>query len=49
MSTWIDVFPLDKLDDEDVLRFDHDGKTFAIYRVGDTACALTRRSTCVTA
>ncbi len=39
MSTWIDVFPLDKLDDEDVLRFDHDGKTFAIYRVGDTAYA----------
>lgn len=39
MSTWIDVFPFETLGDEDVLRFDHDGRTFAIYRVGDSAYA----------
>ena len=39
MSNWIDVFPLEQLDDEDVQRFDHSGKTFAIYRVGDEAYA----------
>lgn len=33
MSTWIEVGPLDDIDDEDVKRFDHDGRTFAIYHV----------------
>ena len=32
MSTWIDVCEKDEIDEEDVIRFDHDGKSFAIYR-----------------
>jgi 3-phenylpropionate/trans-cinnamate dioxygenase ferredoxin subunit len=32
MNPWIEVAALDDIDDEDVMRFDHDGKTFAIYR-----------------
>ncbi len=33
MTHWTEVCPLDDIDDEDVKRFDHAGKTFAIYRV----------------
>ncbi len=33
MSTWIEVGPLDDIDDEDVKRFDHRGKTYAVYHV----------------
>jgi 3-phenylpropionate/trans-cinnamate dioxygenase ferredoxin component len=29
---WIDVCAEDDIDAEDVMRFDHDGRTFAIYR-----------------
>lgn len=32
MTDWIDVCAFDDIDDEDVLRFDHAGKTYAIYR-----------------
>ena len=32
MSTWIDVCEKDEIDEEDVIRFDHDGRSFAIYR-----------------
>jgi 3-phenylpropionate/trans-cinnamate dioxygenase ferredoxin component len=32
MSQWIEVSALDDVDDEDVMRFDHAGKTYAIYR-----------------
>ena len=32
MSTWIEVCDKDEIDEEDVIRFDHDGKSFAIYR-----------------
>ena len=39
MSDWTDVCALDDIDDEDVKRFDHDGRTFAIYRVDDKAYA----------
>lgn len=39
MSHWIEVFPLASIDDEDVKRFDHAGRTFAIYRLGDEAFA----------
>ena len=39
MSQWIPTVPFDSIDDEDVVRFDHGGKTFAIYRVEDTAYA----------
>ena len=32
MADWIAVCDLDDIDPEDVLRFDHDGRTFAVYR-----------------
>jgi Na(+)-translocating NADH:ubiquinone oxidoreductase F subunit len=32
---WVDVAPADELSREDVLRFDHAGHTYAIYRTGD--------------
>lgn len=32
MSNWIDVCEADEIDEEDVMRFDHEGKSFAIYR-----------------
>jgi 3-phenylpropionate/trans-cinnamate dioxygenase ferredoxin component len=34
VSNWIEVCALDDIDDEDVVRFDHGGRTFAVYRVG---------------
>lgn len=39
MSTWIPTVSFDAIDDEDVTRFDHAGRTFAIYRVEDRAYA----------
>lgn len=33
MPQWINVCPLDDIDDEDVSRFDHAGQTYAVYRV----------------
>jgi 3-phenylpropionate/trans-cinnamate dioxygenase ferredoxin component len=39
MSQWIPTVAFDAIDDEDVVRFDHAGKTFAIYRVEDQAYA----------
>ena len=33
MSSWIDAAALDDIDDEDVKRFDHGGKTYALYHV----------------
>ena len=33
MAQWIDTVAFDEIDDEDVARFDHAGRTFAIYRV----------------
>ncbi|MEY4751627.1 MAG: hypothetical protein RIQ60_3841 [Pseudomonadota bacterium] len=32
MSQWIEVGALDDIDAEDVKRFDHGGKTYAVYR-----------------
>ncbi len=32
MNTWIDVCEKDEIDEEDVIRFDHDGKKLCIYR-----------------
>ena len=32
MGDWIDVCAADEIDAEDVIRFDHGGRTFAIYR-----------------
>ena len=35
MPQWIDVCALGDIDAEDVLRFDHDGNTYAVYRGPD--------------
>ena len=35
MSQWIEVCATDDIDEEDVMRFDHQGKTFAIYHSPD--------------
>jgi len=35
MSEWIKVCGIDDIDEEDVMRFDHQGQTFAIYRSPD--------------
>jgi len=32
---WIDACDVDDIDPEDVIRFDHDGRTFALYRTED--------------
>lgn len=39
MSDWTDVCALDELDDEDVMRFDHGGRTYAVYRYEDRVYA----------
>ena len=31
-DTWIEVCAADEIDGEDVVRFDHAGRTFAVYR-----------------
>ena len=35
MSNWIKACAADGIDNEDVVRFDHGGRTFAIYRAPD--------------
>jgi 3-phenylpropionate/trans-cinnamate dioxygenase ferredoxin subunit len=35
MSQWVDACAADDIDAEDVIRFDHGGRTFAIYRSPD--------------
>ena len=35
MAEWIRACGVDDIDTEDVVRFDHDGRTFAIYRSPD--------------
>lgn len=35
MNQWIEVCGVDDIDAEDVLRFDHKGQTFAVYRSPD--------------
>jgi 3-phenylpropionate/trans-cinnamate dioxygenase ferredoxin component len=32
MTVWVDVCTQDEIDPEDVIRFDHGGRTFAVYR-----------------
>ena len=32
MSEWIDACGVQDVEEEDVIRFDHEGRTFAIYR-----------------
>ena len=34
MAAWIEACGAEDIDEEDVIRFDHDGRTFAIYRTG---------------
>jgi len=36
-NTWIEVCSIGDIEKEDVIRFDHDGRTFAIYRTADDA------------
>jgi 3-phenylpropionate/trans-cinnamate dioxygenase ferredoxin component len=36
-GTWITACAADAIDNEDVLRFDHGGRTFALYRSPDDA------------
>ncbi len=51
MANWIDACATDEIDEEDVMRFDHGGRTFAIYHspMGSfsarTACV--RMKTCI--
>ena len=35
MSKWIDACAADDVDEEDLIRFDRDGRTYAIYRSPD--------------
>jgi 3-phenylpropionate/trans-cinnamate dioxygenase ferredoxin subunit len=41
MRDWIDVCPEDGIEVEDVIRFDHAGRTFAVYRDEDGAVFCT--------
>jgi 3-phenylpropionate/trans-cinnamate dioxygenase ferredoxin subunit len=34
-DNWVDVCAPDDIDEEDVIRFDHAGHTYAIYRTGN--------------
>jgi 3-phenylpropionate/trans-cinnamate dioxygenase ferredoxin subunit len=35
MTDWIDAFAIDEIEQDDVRRFDHGGRTFAVYRTVD--------------
>lgn len=35
MSQWVDACAVEDVEEEDVIRFDHGGKTYAIYRSPD--------------
>jgi 3-phenylpropionate/trans-cinnamate dioxygenase ferredoxin component len=35
MSCWVEVCQAGEIEEEDVIRFDHDGKTYAVYRSPD--------------
>jgi 3-phenylpropionate/trans-cinnamate dioxygenase ferredoxin component len=41
MSDWVDVCPEDVIENEDVIRFDYAGRTFAVYRDADGAVFCT--------
>ena len=34
---WVEVCGTDEIDEEDVMRFDHGGRTYAVYRSADHA------------
>jgi len=35
MTTWIEVCRVGAIDEEDVIKFDHGGRTFAVFRAPD--------------
>jgi 3-phenylpropionate/trans-cinnamate dioxygenase ferredoxin subunit len=35
MTTWIEVCHVGAIDEEDVIKFDHGGRTFAVFRAPD--------------
>ena len=35
MADWVEACAVNDVDEEDVIRFDHGGRTFAIYRSPD--------------
>lgn len=37
MANWIDACATEDIEQEDLIRFDHEGRTFAIYRSPDDA------------
>lgn len=37
MAEWVEACAVEDVDTEDLIRFDHDGRTFAIYRSPDDA------------
>ena len=39
MTGWVRVGPLADIDDEDVIRFDHGDRTYAVYRVAGNVYA----------
>ena len=39
MTQWIAACAFDDIDDEDVMRFDHAGRSYAVYRVEDQVYA----------
>ena len=39
MTTWTEVCALEDIDDEDVIRFDHNGHSYAVYRYEDKVYA----------
>ena len=39
MTAWTDVCALDDIDDEDVMRFDHNNHTYAVYRYDEKVYA----------
>jgi 3-phenylpropionate/trans-cinnamate dioxygenase ferredoxin component len=39
MTSWVRVGPLADIDDEDVIRFDHGDRTYAVYRVAGNVYA----------
>jgi 3-phenylpropionate/trans-cinnamate dioxygenase ferredoxin subunit len=41
MTNWVDICALEEVEEEDVVRFDHDGRTFAVYRDPDGAVFCT--------
>ena len=44
MADWIDACAVDDVEEEDVVRFDHGGRTFAIYRSPKTSFSPPRGS-----